>query len=71
MQVLALNSDGEGEGIEYRLQLVSDDGEGLFSLDRLSGDITVADGVELDAETTTQYTMIVEAVDVRYTFFRY
>eukprot|EP00057_Strongylocentrotus_purpuratus_P018908 XP_011673382.1 PREDICTED: protocadherin Fat 4 [Strongylocentrotus purpuratus] len=70
IQVEAINSDMTSEGIVYLLQMASDGGEDVFSVDAESGDVSVVeDG--LDAEKVKQYTLIVEAVDERGTYYRY
>ncbi|XP_030835990.1 protocadherin Fat 4 [Strongylocentrotus purpuratus] len=70
IQVEAWNANMTSEGIVYRLQMASDGGEDVFSVDAESGDVSVVeDG--LDAEKVKQYTLIVEAVDERGTYYRY
>nr|XP_054773461.1 protocadherin Fat 4-like [Lytechinus pictus] len=70
VQVEATNSDMTSEGIVYRLQMASDGGENVFGVDVDSGVVSVVDDTDLDAETVQQYTLLVEAVDQRGTYYR-
>lgn len=58
-------------GIVYRLQMASDGGEDVFSVDAESGVVSVVMENGLDAEKVEQYTLVVEALDERGTYYRY
>ena len=70
MKVMASNSDNGTDGIAYRLLLVSDDGENFFRIDGVTGVISVVN-YGIDAETISRYTLVVEAIDDRWTYARY
>ena len=64
IQVQAENSDGTSIGIEYLLRSVSNGGDNYFSVDGITGDVKVI-SPNIDAELVTEYTLFVEAQDVR------
>lgn len=70
IKVEASNSEMNSDGIVYRLQMASDGGEDVFSVDAESGVVYVVMEDGLDAEKVKQYTLIVEAVDERGTYYR-
>ncbi len=60
----ATNSAGTSEGIVYRIKSGTNDGETKFRIDEQTGNITVS-STDIDYETNTIFTLVVEAQDRR------
>ena len=54
-------SDADGDSLTYSITAGNDNG--IFAIDSDTGNITIADGSQLDFETTSQYELTVEARD--------
>ncbi|XP_072037581.1 protocadherin beta-6-like [Amphiura filiformis] len=61
----AVDKDGDSTYIVYRLTTANDNGMDIFSIDEITGEISVKTAGLLDAELISKYTLYVEADDTK------